>query len=223
MTLFTDKAPRIMASLLADFTMLDIEDAAAIVGNLGHESGGFKSLQELKPVVPGSRGGYGYAQWTGPRRRAYEAYCARNKLDPKSDKANYAFLFVELKGSEKRAIPAVHSEAGLNAKVVAFEKAFLRAGVKHYASRQKYAAEALAAWLKAKKPVPGIVAIPSPAPVPDSGDIIPDTGNVSPPPKPPERQPDDPGPDLPEPAPSEAGFFSRFWAWLKALLTPKGN
>ena len=64
---------------------------AAILGNLGHESAGLTILQEIKPTVAGSKGGYGWAQWTGPRRRAYEAYCARIGKNPASDEANYAY------------------------------------------------------------------------------------------------------------------------------------
>lgn len=143
--IFSAKAPKVMADLMRDF-LIDLEDAAAILGNLGHECNGFKTLQEIKPVVKGSRGGYGWSQWTGPRRRAYEAFCKALNLDPASDKANYGFLVEELKGSEKRAIPAVTQATGLRGKVIAFEKAFLRAGVKHYDSRTAWAEKALKAW-----------------------------------------------------------------------------
>lgn len=146
MTLFTDKAPKIMVSLLKDFPSWTVEDAAAAVGNLGYETGGFKYMQEIKPVVAGSAGGYGWPQWTGPRRRAYEAYCARNNLDPASDIANYKYLFVELTTTEKRTVPAVAAATTLYNKTVAFEKSFERAGVKNYASRYKYAQDALAAY-----------------------------------------------------------------------------
>jgi hypothetical protein len=145
MSLFTQKAPTIMRKLMADFALTD-EDAAAIVGNLGHETRGFEKLQEISPTVKGSRGGYGWAQWTGPRRRAYEAYCKRNGLDPASDKANYGFLWVELTTTETAAIPAVKRAVGLAAKVKAFELGFERAGIKHYDSRVKYAGWALAAY-----------------------------------------------------------------------------
>ena len=84
---FRAKAPGIMAKLLSDFPIEKLA-AAAIVGNLGHESAGLATLQEIKPTVAGSRGGYGWAQWTGPRRRAFEAYCKRNGKDPASDDAN---------------------------------------------------------------------------------------------------------------------------------------
>lgn len=157
---FRGKAPGIMSQLMSDLN-LTVDDAGAIVGNLGHESMGFKALQEKKPLVPGSKGGYGWAQWTGPRRRAYEAYCARNNLDPASDKANYGYLYVELtQTDEKRAIPAVKRAVGLMAKVQAFELGFERAAAqyKHYENRLKYAQMAIAAYnaspYKDAKPIP---------------------------------------------------------------------
>lgn len=145
MTIFTDKAPKIMAQLMKEFNLLP-EDAAAILGNLGHESGGFKFLQEKKPLIPGSKGGYGWAQWTGPRRNQYEKYCAQFKIDPMSDQANYGFLVQELKTTEAQAIPAVKSAVGLSNKVKAFENSFERAGVKSYDSRTNYAKQALTAY-----------------------------------------------------------------------------
>lgn len=90
--LFRSKAPWIMALLMRDFKIA-LDDSAAILGNLGHESGGFASLQETHPTVPGSRGGFGWAQWTGQPRRSFEAYTKRNGLDPASDKANDGWLF----------------------------------------------------------------------------------------------------------------------------------
>jgi hypothetical protein len=166
---FRAKAPGVMNKLMADFP-IDAEDAAAVLGNLGHECAGFTVLQEIKPVVAGSRGGYGWPQWTGPRRRAYEAYCKRTGKDPASDEANYAYLFIELKGiegSEKSAIPRTVAAKGLEAKVKAFELAFLRAGVKHYPSRIQWAKVAMDAWQKAGGK--GAAPVPSmpPDPVPD--------------------------------------------------------
>ncbi len=163
-SLFEQKAPSIMRRLMVDFD-LDLDSAAAIVGNLGHESGGFRFLQEKKPLIPGSKGGYGWAQWTGPRRRNYEAYCARNKLDPASDKANYGFLYVELTGSESAAIGAVKRAETLRDKVIQFELKFERAGIKHYESRLKYAVQALASYKKGPVVVPPPIE-PKPAPTP---------------------------------------------------------
>lgn len=142
---FRATAPHYMKLLMADFGF-NLDDAAAIFGNLGHESRGLTDLQENNPTVKGSRGGYGWAQWTGPRRRAYEAWCKKHGKDPKADDTNYAYLFVELKGDEKAAIAKTKAAVGLDAKVEAFEKAFLRAGVKHYPSRKVWAARALDAY-----------------------------------------------------------------------------
>lgn len=161
---FRRKAPWFMGKLLGDFP-ISIEDAAAIIGNAGHESLGFTTLQEMKPTVPGSRGGYGIMQWTGPRRKAFEAYCARTGKDPASDDANYAWLFLELKGiegTEGAAIGKTQAAKDLDAKVEAFEKAFLRAGVKHYPARKKWAKIALEAYQAAPPAKPS----PKPTPIP---------------------------------------------------------
>ncbi|WP_319568271.1 phage tail tip lysozyme [Cohaesibacter marisflavi] len=88
-------AERLMTNLQKDLGLTK-EQAAGLVGNLAHESAGFKTLQEISPTVRGSRGGYGYAQWTGPRRRQFEAWTKEKGLDPTSYEANYGFLKHEL-------------------------------------------------------------------------------------------------------------------------------
>lgn len=169
--IFRSKAPWIMATLMQDFP-IGLDDAAAILGNLGHESGGLAKLQEISPTVAGSRGGYGWPQWTASRRRAYEAYCARNRLDPASDRANYAYLFIELKGPEKAAIAKTVTASGLEAKVIAFERAFERAGVKHYPSRQHWAQIALDAWHASTAEQRQAPHLPPPATVPEVGTVL---------------------------------------------------
>jgi hypothetical protein len=150
---FRATAPKYMRLLMADFGFSEW-DAAAIFGNAGHESKGLTDDQEDKPVVPGSRGGRNWMQWTGPRRRELEDYSKRNKLDPDSDEAAYKFLFVELRGTEKKAVLAVKRATTLKEKVIAFEVAFLRAGVKHYPSRLEWAEIALDALKEAPEPAP---------------------------------------------------------------------
>lgn len=130
--------------LMQDFGLTTVQ-AAGILGNLGHESGGFKFMQEIKPAIPGSRGGYGIAQWTGPRRVKFEAYCKRNGLDPASDAANYAYLFVELTGDEAAAITALKKATTLDAATDAFCRAFERPGVVNLPSRMTWANKAFAA------------------------------------------------------------------------------
>lgn len=133
--------------LVKDFN-LDLLSAVAIVGNAGHESGGFKQLQELKPLVQGSKGGWGIMQWTGPRRREAEAYWKRNSLNPSDMDANYKFLFVELSGPEGRVLPRLKAAATLKDKTEVFSKVFLRPGIPHLDSRYVWSQRALEAWNK---------------------------------------------------------------------------
>lgn len=147
---FNEWAPKFIAYLMADFD-LTLEDAAAVIGNAGHESGGFKSLQEIKPLVPGSKGGYGIMQWTGPRRREYEAYCKRNNLVASDMETNYKFLFVELKGPEGHVLPKLQAANGLEAKTELFMRVFLRPGIPHLTARIYWAKRAVEAY-KANPP-----------------------------------------------------------------------
>ncbi len=165
-TAFRTLAPRIMRDLIAESRFgLSRDDAAAIVGNLAHETLGFTKMQEMAPAVKGSRGGYGWAQWTGPRRVAFEAWCDARGLVYDSYEANYSFLYRELATDHAKAIAAVKAAGALKGKVVAFEKAYEGAGVKSYSSRLKYARDAVAAFLAASPeatvefvPVPSVAA-----------------------------------------------------------------
>lgn len=122
------------------------EQAAAIAGNAQHETNQFKNLQEIEPLIEGSKGGYGYLQWTGPRRRNYEKWAKENKLDPSSDEANMGYLANEIND------PSVWSKGGKlkfqNSSTVdeateVFEKENLRPAPnpKHSDLRKKYANE----------------------------------------------------------------------------------
>lgn len=139
---FNRLAPSLTDKLCRD---LDISamDAFAILGNLGHESGGFEKLQEITPTVKGSRGGWGWAQWTGIRRRNFEAWAKKRGHALDSDEANYVYLIHELTNtSERAAIPKLKAATTLRDKVIAFENAFLRAGIKHHDSRYQWALRA---------------------------------------------------------------------------------
>lgn len=69
--------------------------AAAIVGNFDHETGGFKFMKEINPTVKGSKGGQGFAMWTASRRDAFLNWSKENNLDPNSYEANSGFFFHE--------------------------------------------------------------------------------------------------------------------------------
>lgn len=121
-----DAGKRLMRDLMRDFDLTK-EQAAGVVGNLDYETGGFKFMQEIKPIVPGSKGGYGFAQWTGSRRVAFEEYAAANKLDPSSYEANYGFLKHELANTSEGDIMAdLRSTDTADAAAILFSKEFLR-------------------------------------------------------------------------------------------------
>lgn len=165
---FTSKVVPYMTRLMRRFAMT-ADDAAAVFGNLGYESLGFTAMQEIKPTVPGSAGGYGWAQWTGPRRRAFEAFCKAQGLKPSDDEANYRFLEHELDGVEHSAVVMTKAAVGLDAKVKAFERGYERAGVKAYAGRINWAGIAKDAWNK------GQTVPPKPAPAEQPPVVVPTT------------------------------------------------
>jgi hypothetical protein len=86
---------RLMGDLQADLELTDYQ-AAGIVGNLARETGNFRYLRELNPLIRGSRGGIGYGQWTGGRHDAFLSYA--DGRDPMSYEVNYGFLLQELEG-----------------------------------------------------------------------------------------------------------------------------
>ncbi len=100
--LFQSKAPRIMHDLMRDLGLTSVQ-AAGILGNIGHECAGFTLLQEQKPIR-GGRGGWGWCQWTGPRRNDFEKWATEHGLDFSSDKANYGFLLQELQGNQANSV-----------------------------------------------------------------------------------------------------------------------
>lgn len=160
-----DVASRLMAGLMTDYG-LTREQAAGFVGNLAHESAGFRTLQEVSPLVKGSRGGYGYAQWTGPRRRQFEAWSQQQGLDPSSFEANYGFLRHELDTTpEGRVIPKLKGAQTVEDATRVVSDTFLRPGIPHMGSRLQWAQRvAGGAPVSANADNPQISATPSKAP-----------------------------------------------------------
>jgi hypothetical protein len=145
-------ARQLLSDLKRDFGLTD-EQAAGVVGNLMHESGGFNSLQEVNPTVPGSAGGFGFAQWTGPRRKSFDSYVEKQGLDRNSYDANYGFLKHELENNryERNQFNKV-KKAGTAAEAARIvSENYLRPGIPHNASRVRYAEQVLPF---AKMPVP---------------------------------------------------------------------
>lgn len=141
---FRAKATAIMRALMAE---LDItaEDAAAILGNIGQETGGFSLLYEANK--PRADQGFGWAQWTRDRRDQFEKWAKGNGFDPHSDEANLGFLVHELTNTwEKRALPALRQTDGLEAKTLSFMRLYERPGTPHADRRVAWARIALDAF-----------------------------------------------------------------------------
>ena len=100
--------------------------ADAFVMNGDDESGLDPGINEIQPLVPGSRGGFGLWQWTGPRRVAYEQF-AQQRGAPLGDvDAQLDFLMTELQGPESRAARSILSAPDASSAAVAIARDFLR-------------------------------------------------------------------------------------------------
>ena len=142
--LFRSKAPWIMNGLISEFDLTE-NQAAGILGNIGHRGYQFHQMQEGRPRGDG-RGGYGWCQWTASRRNSFEQYAKKRELSVDGDEANYGYLIWELRNTEKAAIRAVKKTETVKDAVREFEKHFERAGVKHYDRRDEWAQIALKAY-----------------------------------------------------------------------------
>ena len=147
---YRDTSRRLVDDLMKDFDLTKVQ-AAALAGNLAQETGEFKFLQEKKPTVKGSRGGYGFAQWTGPRRKAYENWAEENGLDVNTYEANYGYLKEELENRQKGTIESMGIKTIENLKKMDdiedatqyVSEYFLRPGIPHMDKRKEYAKEIL--------------------------------------------------------------------------------
>ncbi len=200
MALFEQKAPGIMAALIRDLGMADYQ-AAGVLGNIGHECGGFTDLVQGGAMVPNDMSGnaVGWPQWDGVRKRDFLAWCVKQGLDFRSDEANYRYLVLELRGPERAALNALLRTRTLTEATDVFEAKFERAGVPALASRRRWAKKASDAYATSDKR-PLIVPLPPPVLQP--------------------HPPDDPGvePATDPPPPAVSGGFFMAIASLFRLL-----
>lgn len=152
---FAAACRRLGPRLMRDLGLSDLQ-AAGLLGNLGRETGGFRHLQEVAPAVPGSRGGWGLAQWTGSRRVAMETWCRARGLDPADPEAGYGYLCAELRGPEAPALAALRATTTLASATAAVWRRYERPGVVAARDRLAWARRALAALRDAPAaPPPG--------------------------------------------------------------------
>ena len=109
--------------------------ADGFVMNFKDESGFNPGINERNPIVEGSRGGFGLAQWTGPRRVALEEF-AQTQGRPVDDMdLQLDFLMQELQGSEANAAKSIFSTKDSGSAAAAIVNDFLRPAEEHRARR----------------------------------------------------------------------------------------
>ena len=109
--------------------------AEGFVMNMQDESGLNPGINEANPVVPGSRGGFGLYQLTGPRRKAYEAYAAQRGVPLDDVDAQLDFMMSELQGPEAAAWEKISRTQNAGEAGAAIVNNFLRPASEHAASR----------------------------------------------------------------------------------------
>lgn len=109
--------------------------ADAFVVNFKDESGLNPGINEANPIVPGSRGGFGLYQLTGPRRTAYESFAAQRGVDPSDVNAQLDFLKYELDGPEAKAAQSILSAPDTATAAQAIVNNFLRPSEEHRTRR----------------------------------------------------------------------------------------
>lgn len=110
--------------------------ADAFLLNFQDESGLNPGINEAAPIVPGSRGGFGLAQWTGPRRKQLEAFAAQRGADVADPNVQMDFLMAELSGPESKAAQAIFSAPDTGTAAAAIVNQFLRPAEEHRARRE---------------------------------------------------------------------------------------
>jgi hypothetical protein len=141
---FIAKAPGIMHDLIRDLPGLTPVQAGGILGNIGHECGGFRQLLQIG--VAEGKGGMGWCQWDGARREAFLKF-ANDRVKPwRSPEVNYDYLVHELRTSEDAAFRELLRQTSLEAAVVSFDACFERSGVKALEKRVRYGRLAMLAF-----------------------------------------------------------------------------
>lgn len=128
-----DPASKVRQGLIARGIPEHIADG--FVMNFEDESGLNPGINEIAPIVPGSRGGFGLAQWTGPRRKSLEAYAASVGKPVSDMNVQLDFLMQELQGPEAAAWQEIAAAQDSGTAAAAIVNSFLRPAEEHRARR----------------------------------------------------------------------------------------
>lgn len=110
--------------------------ADGFIMNFQDESGLNPGINEIAPIVPGSRGGFGLAQWTGPRRKALEAFAAERGMPVSDPGVQMDFLMTELQGPEAAAWEKISGAQNAGEAGAAIVNSFLRPAEEHRRARE---------------------------------------------------------------------------------------
>jgi tail lysozyme len=140
-----------VTQLMSDFGLTD-NQACGILGNLGFESNGFHDLQEVNPLA--GRGGYGWGQYTGPRRISFLHFCTVNNIAPESNTGNFNYLEWELRnpGVGLKSLEELHKNTSLADCVFSFGRWYetpygtTESYLPGFAGRKAWAQKALACY-----------------------------------------------------------------------------
>lgn len=110
--------------------------AEAFAWNAADESRMDPGINEIAPMVPGSRGGFGLMQWTGPRRKALEAFAAERGAAVADPNVQMDFLMTELQGPEAGAASAIYAAPDTKTAAAAIVNKFLRPAEVNRAKRE---------------------------------------------------------------------------------------
>lgn len=109
--------------------------ARGMVANMIAESRLDPGINEISPLVAGSRGGYGLNQWTGPRRVAFENFARERGVALNDVNAQLDFTLYELQGPESRAWNALQGARDEVDAARIYSEQFLRPGIPHMENR----------------------------------------------------------------------------------------
>tara|TARA_R110000751_G_scaffold181471_1_gene288179 strand:+ start:487 stop:1347 length:861 start_codon:yes stop_codon:yes gene_type:complete len=108
---------------------LEPHQVAGLVGNFDHETGGFKFMREINPVVKGSKGGINFAQWTGTRHDNLLKYAKENNLKPESYAAGFGFFIEEVQNTrEGRFLEKLQAASTVEEAATIVSEKYLRPG-----------------------------------------------------------------------------------------------
>ena len=100
--------------------------AEGIANEINRESGFDPTINEINPVVPGSRGGFGLFQHTGPRRRELEAFAQAGGVPVGVNDTQLDFFQQELDTTETRTRDALAQTTNAEEAADVFKRMFLR-------------------------------------------------------------------------------------------------